>query len=160
LKNKSDRHQAIRDIISNDRIRSQEELLELLHARGYDLTQATLSRDLKVMHVAKIADGPDGYIYVMPDLIASTNPPRDPERINYLADGFRGIRFSGNLSVIRTLPGYASSIAAVIDGANPGEIIGTIAGDDTILVIMKEGVSRNELISALKRILPYLKDKI
>lgn len=160
MKKKSDRHQAIREIISNNRIGSQEELLELLHKRGYDLTQATLSRDLKVMHVAKIADNSDSYVYVMPDSIANALPQRSPERINYLADGFMGISFSGNLSVIRTLPGYASSIAAVIDNASPSEIIGTIAGDDTILVILKEGISRNELIATVKKIMPYLKDKI
>lgn len=160
MKNKTNRHQAIREIISNNRIGSQEELLELLHKRGYDLTQATLSRDLKVMHVAKIADGSEGYVYVMPDSIANAMPQRNPERINYLGDGYRGISFSGNLCIIRTLPGYASSIAAVIDNASPREIIGTIAGDDTILVILKEGINRNELIEALKKIMPYLKDKI
>ncbi|MFZ5430970.1 MAG: arginine repressor [Bacteroidota bacterium] len=160
MKNKSERHQTIRQIITTDRIASQERLLELLKERGFNLTQATLSRDLKLMQVAKVADASEGYVYVMPGMVNNPEPNRDPDRINFLADGFRGIRFSGNLSVIRTLPGYASSIAAVIDNANPWEILGTIAGDDTILVIIKEGVSRPEFVSALKRIMPYLKDKI
>jgi transcriptional regulator of arginine metabolism len=159
LKNKSDRHQSIRIIITENRIGSQEQLLELLRERGYNLTQATLSRDLKLMQVAKIADGAEGYLYVMPGMVNNTQATRESERINFLADGFKGIQFSGNLSVIRTLPGYASSIAAVIDNANPWEIIGTIAGDDTILVICKEGVSRGEIITSLKRIMPYLRDK-
>ena len=160
MKNKSDRHQAIREIITEDRIGSQEKLLELLRERGYILTQATLSRDLKLMQVAKIADGSEGYLYVMPVLVNSTQVLRDTERTNFLADGFKGIQFSGNLSVIRTLPGYASSIAAVIDNSNPWEIIGTIAGDDTILVICKEGVSRGEIVATLKRIMPYIKEKL
>lgn len=160
MKNKSDRHQAIRELITEDRIGSQERLLELLRERGYNLTQATLSRDLKLMQVAKIADGAEGYLYVMPGLVNTMPVKRDTERINYLADGFKGIQFSGNLSVIRTLPGYASSIASVIDNANPWEIIGTIAGDDTILVICKEGVTRGEIITTLIRIMPYLKEKL
>jgi transcriptional regulator of arginine metabolism len=160
VQNKSDRQLAIRHIITEGRISSQEMLLDLLKQKGFNLTQATLSRDLKLMQVAKVADGLDGYLYMMPGGIRTPELNRDPDRINFLADGFRGISFSGNLSVIRTLPGYASSIAAVIDNAAPWEIIGTIAGDDTILVILKEGVSRPELITALKRIMPYLKDKI
>ena len=160
MKNKSDRHQAIRQIITGGHISSQERLLELLRERGFTLTQATLSRDLKLMQVAKVADAHEGYVYVMPGAINKPETVRDPDRINFLADGFRGIRFSGNLSVIRTLPGYASSIAAVIDNSDPWEILGTIAGDDTILVIIKEGVTRTEFISALKRIMPFLKDKI
>lgn len=160
MKNKTDRHQAIRKIITEDRIGSQEHLLDILRTRGFNLTQATLSRDLKLMQVVKIADGAEGYLYVIPGLVNSPPVPRDPERINFLADGFRGIQFSGNLSVIRTLPGYASSIAAVIDNANPWEIIGTIAGDDTILVICKEGVSRSEILTTLIRIMPYLKEKL
>jgi transcriptional regulator of arginine metabolism len=160
LKNKTDRHQVIHKLITEDRISSQEKLLELLREKGYNLTQATLSRDLKVMQVAKVADGSDGYVYVMPGQMNKPAEMRDPERINFLADGFRGIRFSGNLSVIRTLPGYASSIAAVIDNASPWEIIGTIAGDDTILVILKEGVTRNEMMASLKRIMPFIKNNL
>lgn len=160
MKNKSDRHQAIRQIITGGRISSQERLLELLRERGFLLTQATLSRDLKLMQVAKAADAQEGYVYVMPGAIRKPEGPRDPDRINFLADGFRDIRFSGNLSVIRTLPGYASSIAAVIDNSDPWEILGTIAGDDTILVIIKEGVTRSEFLETLKRIMPFLKDRI
>jgi transcriptional regulator of arginine metabolism len=160
VKNKGDRHQAIQKIIAEGRISSQEMLLELLRDKGFNLTQATLSRDLKLMRVAKIANGADGYIYLMPDQARTNADTRDPDRINYLADGFQGIQFSGNLSVIRTLPGYASPIAAVIDNANPWEIIGTIAGDDTILVILREGVTRSEIMQTLRRIMPYLKTKI
>ena len=160
VKNKSDRHLAIQKIIAEGRISSQEKLLELLRDKGFNLTQATLSRDLKLMRVAKIADGSEGYIYLMPGQGNPDNESRDPERINFLADGFQGIQFSGNLSVIRTLPGYASSIAAVIDKANPWEILGTIAGDDTILVILREGVTRNEIIQTLRRIMPFLKTRL
>jgi len=79
---------------------------------------------------------------------------------NYLADGFQGIHFSGNLAVLKTLPGYASSFAAVIDSADTYEILGTIAGDDTILIIRREGTTKNDLLNALLSIMPKLKNKL
>lgn len=155
-----DRQRAIRQLISEQVIGSQEQLLELLGSRGFQVTQATLSRDLKKMQVAKVAEGSEGYRYVMPGVLHPSASEREADRINYLADGFRGIQFSGNLAVVRTLPGYASSLAAVIDNAEPWEVLGTIAGDDTILLILREGVSRNDCISTIKNIMPYLRDKI
>jgi transcriptional regulator of arginine metabolism len=77
-----------------------------------------------------------------------------------LVDGFRDIQFSGNLAVIRTMPGYANSLAVVIDNAEPYEILGTIAGDDTILVIMREGISQSDLINSLILMMPALEDKL
>lgn len=160
MKNKNSRHQVIREIIFSGRISSQEQLLEMLKRRGYALTQATLSRDLKLMQVAKVAGGNDGYVYRLPGAVPAANGGENPDRITFLSDGFRGIQFSGNLAVVRTLPGYASSIAAVIDNASAWEILGTIAGDDTILIILREGISRMDLADTLKRIMPNLKDKI
>lgn len=160
MKNRNRRQQAIREIISSGQIGSQEKLRDLLHEKGYDLTQATLSRDLKLMQVAKVAGVDGDYVYVLPGLMSVSQDKRGTDRFNYLSDGFLGIQFSGNLAVIRTMPGYASSIASLIDKSNPWESMGTIAGDDTILVILREGVARPEFISALKRIMPNLSDKI
>jgi transcriptional regulator of arginine metabolism len=80
--------------------------------------------------------------------------------VNFLSDGFKDIQFSGNLAILRTMPGYASSIAAVIDRANPWEILGTVAGDDTILIIQREGISKADVINVLIQIMPNLKDKL
>ena len=143
MKDRTKRQMEIRKIILKGNIHSQEELLVELKRRGFDLTQATLSRDLKILQVAKIPHPVLGYVYTIPDgaLVVST---AEQNRSNYLADGFRDLRFSGTLAVMRTLPGYASSIAAVIDNANRWEILGTIAGDDTILIIQKEGISKTD----------------
>ena len=138
---------------------SQDELLIELKQKGFDLTQATLSRDLKVLQVAKVSHPSKGYVYSIPGNGLNSNSALQ-SRINYLADGFRDLQFSGNLAVLKTMPGYASSIAVVIDQANPWEILGTIAGDDTILIIQREGISRNDVIEALVAILPKLKNKI
>lgn len=159
MKNRVKRQLEIRKIILQGNVHSQEKLLLELKQNGFDLTQATLSRDLKILQVAKVPHPAKGYVYVIPDGEKTDNNP-EINRINYLADGFKDLRFSGNLAVLRTKPGYASSIAVVIDNANSWEILGTIAGDDTILIIQKEGISKLDLINALISIMPNLKGKL
>ncbi len=158
---RSQRIQMIKKIISEEVISSQDDLQIRLQELGYDVTQATLSRDLKALQVVKVSDVKSGYIYRLADNV-SVNQQRNSEtsRLDFLADGVVGIDFSGNLGVIKTMPGYANSVAIMIDKANPGEILGTVAGDDTILLIIREDVGRNDLIQALKDIMPKLESKI
>jgi transcriptional regulator of arginine metabolism len=118
-----------------------------------------LSRDLKILKVAKVPHSNKGYVYVIPEGV-SVEPQRENTRVNFLVDGFRDLQFSGNLAVLRTRPGYASSLAAVLDNADPYEIIGSIAGDDTILLVMREGVTPSDLINSLILVMPKLEDKI
>lgn len=135
-------------------------MLSALKEEGFVLTQATLSRDLRELRVAKVSDREKGYVYMIPEkAVPSESVPR-AGRGNLLADGFNGIQFSGNMAVVKTLPGYANTIAAVIDRGSPWEIIGTIAGDDTILLILREGVSRREVLNSLVLVMPNLKEKI
>jgi transcriptional regulator of arginine metabolism len=159
MKNRTQRQLAIKQIILSGRISSQDELLHIMKDQGFELTQATLSRDLKILKVAKVSDQKLGYVYVIPEGMNTENQ-RENSRINFLADGFRDLQFSGNLAVIRTMPGYASSLAVVIDNAEPYEIIGTIAGDDSILIIMREGITHSDLINSLILIMPKLEDKL
>lgn len=159
MKNRVSRQLAIKQIISSSEVKSQEELLVKLHEQGYDLTQATLSRDLKTLKVARVPAQGQGYKYVVPEGINNEVRASGTE-VNFLADGFRDLNFSGNLAVMRTRPGYASSIAAVLDNANPYEILGSIAGDDTILLIMREGVTPRDLKNSLVLIMPKLQEKI
>lgn len=159
MKNRTKRQLAIKNIITANEIGSQEELLVKLHEEGFDLTQATLSRDLKILKVAKVAKSGKGYIYVIPEGV-NIESHQENTRVNFLVDGFRDINFSGNLAVLRTRPGYASSIAAVLDNADPYEIIGSIAGDDTILLVMREGITSSDLINSLILVMPKLEDKL
>lgn len=159
MKNKTQRQLAIKKIITAQDIHSQEELLSKLAEQGFDLTQATLSRDLKSLKVAKVPDVADGYIYRMPDVNGGA-PQEDDAQVNFLIDSFKNIKFSGNLAVVKTRPGYASGIAAVIDNAEPYEMIGTIAGDDTVLLILREGVTSGDVINSLLLIMPGLQGKI
>ncbi len=159
MKDRVKRQLEIRKIIQNVGVRSQDELLGKLKRNGFDLTQATLSRDLKSLQVAKVPHPSKGMIYSIPNNM-QIERSSDESRVNYLADGFKDLNFSGNLAVLRTRPAYANSIAAVIDAAGSWEILGTIAGDDTILIVQREGISKEDLVNALIEIMPKLKDKL
>lgn len=147
---KNDRLEAIKLLISSQEIGSQKELLEALETEGFIVTQATLSRDLKQLKVAKAASMNGRYVYVLPNetMYRRVQKPL-PAREMMLTPGFLSIQFSGNIGVIKTRPGYASSIAYNIDNSNIPEILGTIAGDDTIMIVVKEGVQEFEIIDLL-----------
>ena len=155
MKNKKERIAAIRDIVQNQTIGSQEELLNQLHFRDFEVTQATLSRDLKQMQVAKIATRDGGYVYVMPDVAATLKGGLAPHFIQpHSIRGIVSIECSSVLIVIKTKPGYASSIASDIDQAELKEVMGTIAGDDAILVIPRGGYTTTQVAESLCTILP------
>lgn len=158
MKGKNNRLDAIKIIISSKEIGSQEELLQELIKEGFQLTQATLSRDLKQLKVAKAASMNGNYVYVLPNNTMYRRMTEQHSVTEMLRlDGIRGIEFSGNLAVIRTRPGYASSVAYDIDNHDFEEILGTIAGDDTILLVLREGVTRASVMSALSLIIPNVK---
>ncbi len=154
--NRTERLLTIKEIISNNKISGQEELLELLEKRGLSYTQATLSRDLKFLKVNKISDSGKGYIYELPDHHSTMQDVAS----SYAAAGFISLQFANHLGVIKTVPGYASSLAVIIDKAAPFEIIGTIAGDDTILIIPRDNISENDIKNTLIMILPEMKEKL
>ncbi|HUV09274.1 MAG TPA: ArgR family transcriptional regulator [Spirochaetia bacterium] len=159
IEDKAERLNAIRAILGERRVSSQEQLLGLLKKRGFAVTQATLSRDLKNLNVGKNPDGEGGYYYGLPsessarELLEAADP-------DLFLRGFISIEFSGNLGVIRTLPGYANSVASNLDRLRIGEILGTIAGDDTVLVIPRDGIKRNRIIKALYERIPAIKEKM
>lgn len=155
MKVKIDRITAIRKIIQTQDISSQQELLDILRKEGHKLTQATLSRDLKQMQIVKMSLRNGGYLYVMPDVAASmkssiTNHFVSPHNIK----GVVSVECSTVLVVIRTKPGYASSIAYDVDQALLPEVMGTVAGDDTILVIPRGGYTTNQVAESVCNLLP------
>lgn len=154
------RHKAIRKILSQNKVRNQEDLLMLLKREGFNLTQATLSRDMKSLQIAKTPAPDGGYTYMLPRTtgVAVTNAPS--REVKYLADGFVSLDFSGNMAVIKTKPAYAGSIAAVIDNVNSFEVLGTIAGDDTVLLVLREGVEKSDVIVLFENALPGLRGKL
>ncbi len=158
MKIKTQRLNIIRQLIIDHKVGSQEELLNLLDQEGFSTTQATLSRDLKALKVAKRPDIEGGYAYVLPEDNVDKEESGGGEV--FPVSGLESIEFSGNMAVIKTRPGFANSIASVIDSHGPYEVLGTIAGDDTILLISKEGVSRPDVINALSLFMPGLKKKL
>ena len=151
MRNKTKRLLTIRKLIESELISSQEELLFRLKEMNVEATQSTLSRDLKFMKVAKIPHKEKGYIYV-----SIQNEQREEKVSAIITDTILSIDFSGNMAVIKTLPGYANAVTVLIDSENYFEILGTIAGDDTIFIVMREGVSRSELIEALTSVHPAI----
>jgi transcriptional regulator of arginine metabolism len=131
---KSRRHRRIMEIVNNQRVATQEELCEALRSNGFDVTQATVSRDIKELHLVKIPDG-DGYRYAVPDA-AVVN--RDQERLHrIMKDSVIHMDYSENIIVIKTFPGGAQSVASGIDSSELDGILGTVAGDDTIFIVVK-----------------------
>ena len=150
MKIKNSRLEALRMIISSQQLGSQEELLNALQQEGYKLTQATLSRDLKQLKVAKAASMSGNYVYVLPNETMYHRIHTPLKAVEMMTvPGFKDIHFSGNIGVIHTRPGYASSIAYNIDNSDIPEIMGTIAGDDTIFIAIKEDADHNAIIDAL-----------
>ena len=139
MRNKTKRLLTIRKLIESELICSQEELLFKLKELNVEATQSTLSRDLKFMKVAKIPHKEKGYIYVIPE---NLNEQREDKVSSVITDTILSVDFSGNMAVIKTLPGYANAVTVLI------------AGDDTIFIVMREGITHSELIEALTSVHP------
>lgn len=151
---KKNRHQTIQSILREEEIANQDILLNKLIERGFELTQATLSRDMKELKVVKAPTSSGVYCYQLASDIQSIEE-ENSEPITSL--GFIKIEFSGQLAVIKTRPGYAMAIAAEIDKKATTHILGTVAGDDTILLIPRETITREEVINALATFIPNIK---
>lgn len=158
MNSKIDRHNQIKRIILENKIASQDELLDSLRKEGFGLTQATLSRDLKEIRVGKLADPAKGSIYVLHDQLNKINQPDNAPSIP--VNSVLSIVFSYHLCVIRTFPAFASTVATFIDNSQLPGIAGTVAGDDTILVIPREGYSQKDLLKTLESVIPEIESKL
>jgi transcriptional regulator of arginine metabolism len=154
---KTKRLLAIEKIISEENISVQEELLKKLKGKGISCTQATLSRNLRQLGIARIPDGNGGYKYSLSDI--SRSAEKSSLKLN-IVPVIQDIVDAKGLMVIKTIPGNASNTAFFIDGAGRYEIAGTIAGDDTILIIPREGVSVQQVHICLEIILPGIHEQI
>lgn len=156
MKSRNERMEVLRLILSNTELGSQEALLQELEAEGYKVTQATLSRDLQKLKAAKVASA-TGYRYMLPE-----NPLYrrhiTAEMPGFLRNtGFVGLEFSGNIGLLRTRSGYAASIAADIDEHKFSSIVGTVCGDDSIMILVREGYDNAAVCKDLAEVLPAIK---
>jgi transcriptional regulator of arginine metabolism len=157
MKNRKDRIDLMVDLIRNQCIGSQEDLAARLAEHGYKVTQATLSRDLKMLKTTKVPTDRGTYMYILPD----SNTLKDKLLSKGAADmspnfqsGFISLRLSGNIAVIKTRNGYAAGLAYDIDMSNAPEILGTIPGSDTILAVLDENVSHERAMEVFRKMLP------
>ncbi|MBQ2025279.1 MAG: hypothetical protein II215_02265 [Paludibacteraceae bacterium] len=151
MKNKSNRLHVIKELVAKHFISNQDDLLLRLKEKGFLLTQATLSRDLKLLKITKMPNDMGEYYYTLPHAMYNTNKHSEAHLI-----GSNSLEFSGNMAVLKTRSGYAGGIAAEIDNNASEAILGTIAGDDTILIIPREGYSREEITQLLSAVIEKL----
>lgn len=157
MKGRNARLKSIKKLIKSSKIESQETLLGLLQQEGYEVTQATLSRDMKLLKVGKISDGNNGYIYALP----SEDERQDSEHTvaqDFLR-GYISIECSGNIAVIKTYSGHADVVASALDTLALDEVIGTIAGgDNCVFACLREGYSGDQFITSLKKRIPDVEE--
>jgi len=150
MKGRDDRLKAVKRAITQHGVANQEGLLTLLTQEGFEVTQATLSRDLKALRVGKVSASDGSYVYALPE---ESDRSRD-ELIRDFQRGYLNMESSGNLVVLKTLPGHAQATAWALDNLEIGEVLGTVAGDDTILIILRQGADFAALQRSLVRLMP------
>ena len=141
MANKQERQATILEIVTSKPVASQEELRKLLLHRGWDVTQATLSRDLRELRVARIPS-PEGGRYGITDGSPEEHRAALDGLLPQLCERVDGV---GELLVLKTVPGGAQPIAAALDGESWPDVLGTIAGDDTVLIICRSAPARERL---------------
>ena len=157
MSRKNERIENLIEIIKNNNVGSQEELLKMLATRGIFVTQATLSRDLKMLKTTKVPLDHGEYAYMLPDATTAKVKSKSSHLVDYSqhrGNGFLSLEFSGNIGVMLTRNGYASGIAYDIDMLNSKEILGTIPGANTVFIVLREGVSHEQARAVLSQILP------
>ena len=155
MKDKDSRLEVIKMIVSSQELSTQDELLRELDKAGFATTQATLSRDLKQLGITKATNERQEYVYMMPgqrryERVSDTH--MTVHNIHRL--GVVSIKFSGNMCVVHTPPGHAAHVAYDIDRAELSEVMGTIAGDDTIFIALEENANRQEVMFHISEVVP------
>lgn len=157
MKNRKQRVELIVDLIRTKCIPSQVELLKLIAERGFHVTQATLSRDLKLLKITKMSSGRGKFMYILPDsnlLKDNLLKSGDVDLNTNCQGGFISLQISGNMAVIKTRNGYAAGLAYDMDISNRSEILGTIPGSDTIFCVMREGMTHDEIRKVFASLVP------
>ena len=145
---KTSRQEEILQIIGNNEIETQEELANQLRARGYRVTQATVSRDIKELRLIKISGKQSTYYYAKPG--RHENAVND-RMIRLMSDSTVDIDFAGQMVVVKTLSGSANVAAEAIDNMNWEEVLGTIAGDNTIFIAVRNENTAAEIAGRIRK---------
>ena len=147
---KSDRHKKILELIADNNIGTQEELADALNKAGYNVTQATVSRDIRALNLTKVII--DGVNQKYTTLSHSSPVPND-KYIRVLKEGYLSMDMAQNILVIRTVPGMAMAVCAALDALKLDEIVGSIAGDDTIMCAVRTVKDTVNVSNKLKKLI-------
>ena len=147
---KVDRHSKIVELIGKYQIETQEELAAYLKEAGYQVTQATVSRDIRALHLSKIPCGNGKQKYV---LLRQDDTQLSDKYIRVLSDGFVSMDMAQNILVIKTVAGMAMAVAAALDAIKFKEIVGSIAGDDTIMVAVRTTEETKNLMKKIEQLI-------
>ena len=146
----SDRRTKILEIISNEIIQTQDELADRLNSEGFAVTQATVSRDIKQLNLIKVPSGDGRQKYA---LHSGARDAIDEKYVNVLRAGFRSMDMAQNILVIKTISGMAMAVAAAIDALDYPQIVGSIAGDDTVMCAVRTVEDTTKVMEQLRRLL-------
>ena len=148
---KNARQEEIVKIIQSMEIETQDQLLEVLRSRGFSTTQATISRDIKDLRMVKELTGSGGYRYAMSDRKSSS--ASDTRLRNIFKEGVVSAEVAQNLVVVRTMPGLASAACSALDGMDIEGMVGSLAGDDTGILIMRDNASAQQFVGEIHKLL-------
>ena len=154
----NNRSNIIQELVRTRKIKSQEELIGLLAGQGVKTTQATLSRDLRKLQIYKRRDSSGENCYSLPE----NDRPSQAAILSQdrAAESVISLTLSGQMGVIKTLPGCASMVGAVVDEHPHPDLMGTIAGDDTLLLVIRQDVPHTPFIAFLDSFIPGLANKL
>lgn len=141
------RQERILEIISKFSIETQEDLIERLYDDGYEVTQATVSRDIRELKLTKVATGHGGYRYMLPP---SSDPKGGMRFTSTIMDSVLMVDYSLNTVVIKTVPSLANPVAASIDSMHAPEVLGCVAGDDTVIVVARDIDAAKDITEKVK----------
>ena len=144
------RQEKLLDLISRYEIETQDELIGYLKEMGFDVTQATVSRDIRELKIAKMTTGKGTYRYVQPKQM---DPASGVKFSSALIDSITTVDFAQNIVVIKTYPGLASAVAGGIDRMDLNQILGCVAGDDTVIVVTVDEASARELSDKIRELM-------
>lgn len=142
------RHSKLLSIINSKEIQTQEALLDELKNEGFNVTQATVSRDIKELGLIKIPSSGNIYKYALP----SAAKPDSDKHISMFSDAVIGVAFAQHTVVVKCFPGMAPAVAASVDNMIDSEILGSVAGDDTVLIITENSQKAEQLTIKLNKI--------
>ena len=131
---KTDRHKKILEVIDRYEVGTQEELAKILNNEGYNVTQATVSRDIRELNLSKVSVDGKRTRYAT---LTKDKPVASDKFLTVLKEGFVSMDMAQNILVIKTVSGMAMAVAAALDAMNFHELVGTIAGDDTIMCVIR-----------------------